>query len=64
MRSTCYTHLTVIYLITQKIFGEKYKSRTSWLYPVAFSLYGPSILLSTLFPNTLGLRSSLKVREG
>lgn len=45
------------------MFGDKYKSRSSWLYPVASSLYGPNILLSTLFPNTLGLRSSLGVRD-
>jgi hypothetical protein len=29
----------------------------------AFSLFGPNILLSTLFPNTFSLRSSLNVRD-
>jgi hypothetical protein len=31
--------------------------------PVTSSLFGPNILLSTLFPNTLSLCSSLNVRD-
>jgi hypothetical protein len=32
-------------------------------YPVTSSLLGPNILLSTLFSNTLNLRSSFKVSD-
>jgi hypothetical protein len=51
-------------LIILIILGEEYKSRSSslcsFLYsPVTSSLFGPNILLSTLFSNTLSLCSSL-----
>jgi hypothetical protein len=53
-------------LINLIIFGEEYRSLSSslcsFLYsPVISSLLGPNILLSTLFSNTLSLRSSLSV---
>jgi hypothetical protein len=55
-------------LITRIIFGDEYKSLSSCLCsllhsPVASSLLGPNILLSTLFSNTLSLCSSLSVRD-
>jgi hypothetical protein len=50
-------------LITRIIFGDEYRSLSSLLcsllqFPVASSLLGPNILLSTLFSNTLSLCSS------
>ena len=52
--------------ITRIIFGEEYRSLSSSLFsflhsPVTSSLLSPDILLSTLFSNTLTLRSSLNV---
>jgi hypothetical protein len=54
-------------LITRIIFGNEYRSlrssSCSLLHsPVASSLFGPNIPLSTLFSNTLSLCSSLSVR--
>jgi hypothetical protein len=54
-------------LNTRIIFGDEYRSLSSSLcsllhFPVASSLLGPNILLSTLFSNTLSLCSSLSVR--
>jgi len=48
------------------MFSEDYRSLSSSLCgflhsPVTSSLLGPNILLSTLFSNTLSLRSSLSV---
>jgi hypothetical protein len=53
---------------TLTILGEEYKPCSSSLHsflqpPVTSSLFGPNILLSTLFSNTLNLRSSLNVRD-
>jgi hypothetical protein len=50
-------------LATRTAFGEEYRSLSSSLcsflhLPVISSLLGPNILRSTLFSNTLGLRSS------
>jgi hypothetical protein len=55
-------------LITRIKFGDEYRSLSSSLCsllqsPVASSLLGPNILLSTLFSNTLSLCSSLSVRD-
>jgi hypothetical protein len=55
-------------LITRIIFGDEYRSLSSSLCsflhsPVASSLLGPNIPLSTLFSNTLSLCSSLSVRD-
>jgi hypothetical protein len=55
-------------LITRIIFGDEYRSLSSSLCsllhsPVASSLLGPNILLSTLFSNTLSLCSSPSVRD-
>jgi len=51
-------------LITQIILGEEYRSLNSSLFlhsAVTLSLLDPNILLSTMFSNTLSLRSSLNV---
>jgi len=54
--------------ITRTVLGEEYRllssSLCSFLHSaVTLPLLGPNILLSTLFPNTRGLRSSLSVRD-
>jgi hypothetical protein len=55
-------HIILLALITRKMFGEEYKL-WSFLQPsVTCSLLGLNILLSALFPDTLNLCSSLKVR--
>jgi len=68
VHTTCPTHLILLDLITRIISGKEYRSlSSSWCSffhsPVISSLLGPNILLSTLFSNTLTLRSSLSVRD-
>ena len=63
IHATCPTHLILLDLITQAMFGEECRSLSSSLcsflhYPVPSSLLGPNILLSTLFSNTFSIRSS------
>jgi len=63
--ATCPTHL-ILDFITRIILGEEYSSLSSSLgsflnSPVTLALLGPNILHSTLFSNTLSLRSSLSV---
>jgi hypothetical protein len=67
IRATCPAYF-ILDLITLIILDEQYKSRSSSLCnfphsPVTSSLFGPNILLSILFSNTLSLCSSLNVRD-
>ena len=68
IRATCPTYLILLDFITRTILGEEYRSLSSSLCsflhsPVTSSLLGPYILLSTLFSNTLTLRSSINVND-
>ena len=68
IRATCSAHLILLGMITRTIFGERYTSLSSslcsFLYsPVTSSLFGPNILLSTQFLNTLSLHSSPSVSD-
>ena len=68
IRVTCPAHLILLDLITRTILGEECRSLSSSLCsclyaPFTSSLLRPNILLSTLFSNTLSLRSSFNVND-
>ena len=68
IHTTYPTHFPLLDFITRIIFDEKYRSLSSSLCnflhsPVTPSLLYPNILLSTLFSNTVGLRSSFSVSD-
>jgi hypothetical protein len=63
--ATCPAHLILLDLFTR---SAEYRSLSSSLcrfphFPVTSSLFGPHILLNTLFSNTFSLRSSLGVSD-
>ena len=64
IRATCTAHLILLDSIN-RIFDDKYKSYSSSFssHPCYFALCRPNIFLSTLFPDTLSLRSSLNLRN-
>jgi len=66
--ATCPDHLILLDLINQIIFGEEYWSFNCSLFsflhsPVTSSLWGPNILLSTLFSDTLSLSFSVNLSQ-
>jgi hypothetical protein len=65
---TLYTSILSAIHATCIIFGEQYRSESSAFFnflhsTVPSSLLGPNFLLSTLFLNTLSIRSSLNVSD-
>ena len=68
IHATCLAHPILLNFITQTLLSEKHRSLSSSLCSflhslVILSLLGPYILLSTLFWNTLSLRSSLNLSD-
>ena len=68
IRAICSSHHIFLDSINRITFGDYYRSWSPSLCsllhsPVALSLLGPSIFLSTLFSNTLSLCSSLSVKD-
>jgi hypothetical protein len=68
MCATCPAYLILFHFITRTILVEEYRSLSSSLCrflhsPVTSSLLGLNILLSTVFSNTVSLRSSLNVND-
>jgi hypothetical protein len=68
MHTTCLDHFILLYLICPVTFGDKYRiwntSLCNFLYsPVTSSLFGPNILLRTMFSNNFSLCTSINLRD-
>ena len=68
MHATCRAYRILLGVINQIMFDEQYRSLSSSLCnflhsPVTSSLLGPNVLFSTLFSNTVSLRSFLIVSD-
>ena len=68
LRVICLAHLILLDFIARKKLSEEYRSLSSSLCsflhsPVTSSLLGPNILFSTLFWNTISLRSYFNVSD-
>ena len=68
VHTTCPAHLILFYLIARIIFDDEYRSLSSSFCsllhsPINSFLVGSNILLSTLFSNSLSLRSSVNVSD-
>jgi hypothetical protein len=68
IRAICPAHLFLLDLVTRKVLGQECRSLSSSLCSflhsfVTSSILGPNILLSTLFSNTLSLRSYLNMSD-
>ena len=68
VRTTRPAYLILLDFITRKILGEEYRSLSSSLcsflhFPIISSLLRSNILLSTLFSNTIRVRSSLNEND-
>jgi hypothetical protein len=65
--ATCPTYLILLDFISRTRFGEEYRSLSSSLCTILYSLFTSSMLvpniLNTLFSNTFTLRSSLNVSD-
>ena len=67
IHATWPAHLSLLDFITRTIFVKQYRSLSSslcsFLHSLGSSLLGPNILLSTLFSNTVSLRSPRNVND-
>ena len=68
IRATCPAHLILLDFTTRTKLGKEYRSLSSSLCnflhsPATLSLLGPNTVLSTLFSDTLSLRSFLSVSD-